>query len=155
MCVLPHGVCKRQRKATLSYLSPPGSSSVRRPLCGRWCWQDLTVPQVTAPPPRAMWHKVQSFCKSVTHASSCIWSIGNICRSFFLDRWKMLFSSSRREWRSVVQGTSTSTYPQVLQGTVLGLLTGSSTLGPCPERFHSVPPLPILPLQSNWQSFSF
>ena len=46
----------------------------------------------------------------------------------------------------MVQGTSTSTYPQVLKGTVLELLTGSSPLGPCSERFHSVLLLPILPL---------
>ena len=77
-----------QRKTILWCLSPSGRFPNRKPFYGWWSWQQLPAPQT----PRSLFPKAPGFCKSVTHARSCTCNTGNICRSFFLERWKMLFS---------------------------------------------------------------
>lgn len=158
MNVLPHRVFTFQWRSIPCCLVSSRQILSQKPLL--WV---MVLARASSPPgdqtPRALWNKILSFCKSITHARSCTCSIGNICRSFFLDRWKMLFSSSWREWRSVVQGTSTSTCTEVLKGKVSELFLGSSSWGqgcfrPLTWGFCREVPLPIPPLQSTWQSCS-
>ncbi|MEE6511998.1 hypothetical protein FKM82_018910 [Ascaphus truei] len=102
---------KSSRKQLRSRISTwiPCSEATSSTACSTtysFCSCDREHVEYTTTPP--------GFTANSPATSSSVCSKGSIWRSLVLSRWKMLFSSSRRECRSVVHGTSTRTRSKVV-----------------------------------------